>query len=172
MLGVAPDSPRPEVIEIRRYGFRDSAETLRVFRAAVHETAVRDYTLDEVHAWAPDDIDEDAWAARRLAARTYVACVAGEVVGFSDFTDDGLLDMLFVHPRVGGRGVARALVERVVREAAAAGHVRLHTHASITARPAFERLGFVVDGARRNQVRGQVLQNYDMHVDLRSQIVR
>lgn len=81
--------------------------------------------------------------------------------------DDGLLDMLFVHPDHGGRGVARALVGAVVQEARRRGLRRVHTRASITARPAFERFGFVAD--RENPavwVRGQRFTNYDMHLDL------
>ncbi|MEU4155255.1 GNAT family N-acetyltransferase [Actinoplanes sp. NPDC026670] len=151
---------------IRRYVEADAGATWRVFHAAIHGTASRDYTPEQVRAWAPDTVDEVRWKGRRAAAYTYVACLDGVVVGFSDFTDEGLLDMLFVHPDAGGRGVARALVGRVLREAVAAGHRRLHVHASLTARPAFERFGFVVDAARVVEVRGQRLRNFDMSISL------
>jgi putative acetyltransferase len=137
-----------------------------VFQSAVRLTAVRDYTEEQVRAWAPDETDAVAWAARRAAAFTFVACEGDRVVGFSDFTDDGLLDMLFVHPDCSGRGVARMLVERVVQEAKQRGLSRLVTHASRTARPAFEALGFVVDRENTsNWIRGQNLPNFDMYFD-------
>jgi putative acetyltransferase len=149
---------------IRRYEAADAVDTWRVFHAAVHGTASRDYTPEQVQAWAPPTVDEARWQGRRSASHTYVACLNGTVVGFSDFTDDGLLDMLFVHPGAGGRGVARALVTRILHEAAAAGHQRLHVHASLTARPAFERFGFTVDASRVVEVRGQRLRNFDMSI--------
>ncbi|WP_433832599.1 GNAT family N-acetyltransferase [Actinoplanes sp. CA-015351] len=152
---------------IRRYEAADAGATWKVFRAAVHGTAGRDYAREQIEAWAPPTVDEARWAGRRAAAHTYVACWDDAVVGFSDFTDDGLLDMLFVDPRAGGRGVARALVTRVLREAAAAGHRRLHVHASITAKPAFERFGFAVDGTRLAEVGGQQLRNFDMSIAVR-----
>ena len=82
-------------------------------------------------------------------------------------TDDGVLDMLFVHPDAGGQGVARMLVEAVLGEARRRGLARVSTHASRTARPAFERLGFVVDRENvDNTTRGVRVPNFDMHLDL------
>ena len=157
----------PTGLSVRRYEPADAGGAWRVFRAAVHGTASRDYTPEQIHAWAPPTVDEARWQRRRSAAHTYVACLDGAVVGFGDLTDDGLLDMLFVHPDAGGRGVARALVTRVLHEAAAAGHPRLHVHASLTAQPALERFGFAVDATRLAEIRGQKLQNFDMSIALR-----
>ncbi|MFF1822394.1 GNAT family N-acetyltransferase [Kribbella sp. NPDC058245] len=155
---------------LRTYVPEDAVPTWQVYYAAVRRTAIRDYTEEQVQAWAPDaaDVDADAWAARRAAAHTYVVCVDDIVVGFSDFTDDGLLDMLFVHPDHSGRGIARMLVEKVQSEAGKRGLTQLITHASRTARPAFESFGFVVDRENpTNQTRsGVIIPNYDMHYDL------
>lgn len=156
----------PTGLVIRRYKAADAGDTWRVFQAAVHGTASHDYTREQIRAWAPLAVDEARWQRRRSASHTYLARLDGAVVGFSDFTDDGLLDMLFVHPDAGGRGVARALVTHVLREAAAAGHHRLQVHASLTARPAFERFGFAVDATRLVEIHGQELQNFDMSIAL------
>ena len=155
------------MVLIRRYEPRDARDTWRVFTAAVRGTAVRDYCEAAVSVWAPDDVDEERWAARRAAAHTFVACDGERVVGFSDLADDGLLDMLFVHPDHSSRGVARDLVAAVLSQARVLGVTRVETHASLTARPVFERLGFVVDRFNaENWVRGHNLPNYDMHIDL------
>ncbi|GAB3949456.1 GNAT family N-acetyltransferase [Kribbella albertanoniae] len=156
-------------ITLRTYVPADAVPTWQVYYAAIRRTAIRDYTEEQVRAWAPDqtDVDAHAWADRRAAAHTFVVCVDDVVVGFSDFTDDGLLDMLFVHPDHSGRGIARLLVEKVQEEAGKRGLTRLVTHASRTARPAFEALGFVVDRENpTNQTRsGVIIPNYDMHYD-------
>jgi putative acetyltransferase len=155
------------VTTIRAYEPRDAEATWEAFRRAVRETASRDYTAEQVAAWAPDTVDLPAWNERRLGADTFVATIDGRVVGFSDVRDGGLLDMLFVHPEAGGRGVARALVEAVIGRARELGLTRLHTHASRTARPAFERFGFVVDRENPdNSVGGLKVPNYDLHLDL------
>lgn len=152
---------------VRAYELGDAEPTWVAYFRAVRETAVKDCSPSQVAAWAPEMIDLGAWNERRLTVHTYVATTEKGVVGFSDVTDSGLLDMLFVHPEAGGRGIARALVGAVVGKAGELGLSRLCTHASRTARPAFERFGFEVDRANDdNWIRGENLPNYDMHLDL------
>lgn len=142
----------------------DAAVTLATYRTAVRVTAGRFYEPQQIAAWlGPDDVDVDAWDARRGAAWTVVAEVDGRVVGFSDLLPDGLVDMLFVHPHAGRRGVARALLDAVEREARARGVTELRTFASRAARPVLERHGFTVVVDRvDNTARGVVVPNYEM----------
>ncbi len=151
---------------MRPYRASDAAATLGVFRRAVRLTAGRDYTPEQVAAWAPDDLDEVAWAARRQAARTQVAEVDGRVVGFTDVDADGYVDMLFVDPDAARQGVATALLRWVVETATELGAQELTTHASVTARPFFERQGFVVVREQQPVRRGVTLTNFAMHAPL------
>lgn len=154
-------------VSVRPYEPDDAEPTWESYFHAVRDTASKDYSPDQVAAWAPAAVDLTEWNERRAAAHTFVAVIDDRVVGFSDVTDDGLLDMLFVHSAATGRGVARALVEAVVSKARELGLSELHTHASRTARPVFERFGFAVTRANeQNWIRGQNLPNYDMHLAL------
>lgn len=154
----------PPDLELRPYRAEDAEPTWAAFRAAITRTASADYDPGQIAAWAgPDQPDLLDWQHRRQTAHTVVAVLAGRVVGFSDFRDDGVLDMLFVHPDAGGHGVARALVGWVRAAAAEAGLPGLRTYASRTARPVFARLGFVVVAERPdNRVRGRRLPNTEM----------
>ena len=170
----APRLGSPDVsVEIRQFAGRDALSTWQVFQAAVRQLAVRDYTVEQVSAWAPETVDLATWQKRRERAFTLVAVTDGQLAGFTDLTDltdltdTGLVDMLFVHPDHAGRGVGRLLLEAVIDTARACGLTRLHTHASRTAQPVFERLGFITDRLNEsNWIRGQNLPNYDMHLDL------
>jgi len=150
------------VLHLRDHTPDDAPATLAVFRRAITGTAARDYTPEQVAAWAPDEIDPDAWAARRAAARTRVAVRDGAVVGFTDVDAAGYVDMLFVDPGAARQGVARALLDWAVRTAAADGATELTTHASITARPFFAAHGFVVVAEQHPVRRGVTLTNYRM----------
>lgn len=157
------------MVTIRDYRSpHDAASTHAVYHSAITRTASADYEPSQIAAWAgPEHPDLEPWDARRAAAHTFVAIIDGKVVGFVDFLDDGLLDMLFVHPDAGRRGVARRLVDTVKHEARSAGLPTLHTHASRTARPAFEQVGFRVTAARQdNVVNGEVVPNFEMRCDL------
>ncbi|WP_427892838.1 GNAT family N-acetyltransferase [Kribbella sp. GL6] len=156
-------------VSVRSYRPEDAEPTWESYFHAVRDTASKDYSPEQVAAWAPEQVDLEEWDARRAAAHTFVALINDQVVGFGDVTGDGLLDMLFVHSSATGRGVARALVSAVVAKARSLGLVELHTHASRTARPAFERFGFEVTRANdENWIRGQNLPNYDMRLRLSS----
>ena len=151
---------------LRPYRASDAGGTLDVFLRAIRTTASRDYTPEQVAAWASEDIDVVAWGDRRLAARTQVAELDGMVVGFTDVDDEGYVDMLFVDPAVGRRGVATALLTWVVETAQAAGATELTTHASLTARPFFERVGFEVVAERHPVLRGVAMTNFAMRRSL------
>ncbi|MGW2162024.1 GNAT family N-acetyltransferase [Nonomuraea sp. NPDC001699] len=151
--------------DIRAYrGPDDATATFDVFQAAIRQTASLVYGPRQVDAWAgPARTDLSDWDRRRQEASTLVAEVDDTVVGFTDLLPDGLVDMLFVHPRSGGRGVARALLTAIMREARARGLTELRTLASRSAQPAFERLGFTVVAHRPdNTVRGVVVPNVEM----------
>ncbi len=144
----------------------DAAPLSGVSRAAVRVTARADYSEAQVRAWAPDEIDESAWAAARAKARTFVAERDGAPVGFIDLEPDGHIDMLFVHPAEQRRGTAAALLARVEATAREAGIARLHTEASITARGFFERHGFNVLAPQTVELRGQQFLNYRITKEL------
>ncbi|OLT54638.1 hypothetical protein BJF88_07965 [Cellulosimicrobium sp. CUA-896] len=146
----------------------DAAATYVVARTAIARTAATAYDPDQIAAWlGPARLDLTGWDERRHGADTLVAELDGIVVGFSDLRPDGLVDMLFVDPRAGGRGVARALLTAVQADARARGIVELRTLASRSARPVFERLGFTVVAERPdNTVRGVVVPNTEMRCRL------
>ncbi|MBT1179658.1 GNAT family N-acetyltransferase [Bifidobacterium vespertilionis] len=107
---------------------------------------------------------------------------SGAVVGFIDVDDSGYIDMLFVAPHCARQGVATALLGAVERFAAARGTgydagrgIRrnaedgdgegigeLRVHASITARPFFERYGFRVVAIRHPHIGRVAFVNYLM----------
>lgn len=158
----------PSVV-VRPYRRQDDARgTHAAYRSAITRTASADYEPEQIAAWAgAEDVDLRLWDARRVAAYTFVAVIEGQIIGFSDYVDDGLLDMLFVHADFGRRGIARLLVNEVKREALRDGLPTLRTHASRTARPAFEQFGFWVVASRPdNVISGQTVPNYEMKCDL------
>lgn len=151
---------------LRDYVESDGPATLDVFRRAIRVTAARDYSPEQVAAWASDEIDPDGWADRRRASRTRVAEVDGRVVGFTDVDDRGYVDMLFVDPAFARRGVATALLEWAATTAQSLGAAELSTHASLTARPFFEAHGFTAVVEQRPVLRGVALTNFVMRRDL------
>lgn len=127
----------------------DAGEMLAVHRAAVRGTAVAAYDQPVLDAWAPLPITSaqvDA-LSRRLADGEEVAVVArtpaGEIVGFGSIVAAASeLRAVYVAPAAGGRGVGRALLDRLVDKALAIGLTHLAMDASINAEAFYLRNGF------------------------------
>lgn len=154
----------PEIrnVALRPYAPSDLDAIIEVFMSSVRKVAARDYTADQLAAWAPDAIDRERWARRRENRETWVATVDDAVAGFTDLEPDGHLDMLFVDADHQGMGLAARLVAAVEASACARGLLRIFTEASLTARPFFERRGFVVLAAQEIALGDQVLCNFRM----------
>ena len=135
-------------MELRAYATGDARATSVVFLRAVRETARAHYSPEQVEAWAAEYGDIDSWAAARAAAHTRLAIIDGHVAGFTDLDDDGYIDMLFVDPDFGRRGVASTLLASVIALARQRGLTVLTTFASLTSQRVFERQGFTITGER------------------------
>ncbi|MEB2846510.1 GNAT family N-acetyltransferase [Rhizobiales bacterium RZME27] len=127
---------------IRLYQQNDLDDVISVFLSAIRETGSRYYSPSQVDAWAR--VDRDLWERRRMEKPTWIAELEGQVAGFTDLEPDGHVDMLFVHPKFGGRGVASRLLFTAETYARENGIDRLYTEASLAARTTFERAGFDV----------------------------
>ena len=134
---------------VRKYKETDCRETAALFYETVHNVNRRDYSRRQC----------EAWNERFLRHFSFVAVEDGKIIGFGDIDDDGYLDRLFVHKDHQRRGAASALCRELEN---AASFVRITTHASITARPFFEKRGYRVLKEQQAERDGVLLTNYLM----------
>lgn len=150
------------LLHLRPFRPEDAETCLVLFRDCVHRVNSRDYTPDQIKAWASPTIDLETWRARFHDRFAYVATKEDRIVGFADMTLNGHLDRLFVSADHQGRGIARRLVERLLRDATDHLIDEITTDASITAKPFFEWMGFSVIRAQSVECRRVWLTNYRM----------
>jgi putative acetyltransferase len=155
-------------IHIRDFRDGDEPALLAVFRSAIRMVASRDYTSEQIDAWAPRDLDPALWVARMQGIRPFVALIDDEIVGYGDLQTSGYVDHFFVsgqHPRM---GIGTQLMTRIFDSAKERGITELTSDVSRTAQPFFERFGFVVVERRAPVIRGVTLQNALMRCDVTS----
>ncbi len=158
--------PKRPDIRVRRFAPTDLQAIVELLRASVRRIARRDYSEEQVRAWAPDEVDWEARARRHASRPTWVAEIGGRVAGFADLEPDGHLDFLYVHPEHQRTGVARALLQTVEAAARDLRLSRLFAEVSITARPFFEAMGFRLVAEQTVRVRGEALTNFRMEKSL------
>ncbi len=149
---------------VRLYRPEDLEELILLFYQTVQSVALKDYSREEVQAWAPspEEVDRVAWGESLKAHYTVVAQRGETLVGFGDMDDQGYLDRLYVHGEFQGRGVATALTEALEGYARGRGVETLSVHASRTARPFFEGRGYQVVHSQKVLRRGVWLENFRM----------
>ena len=128
-------------MHIRPYRSSDCPALAELFYQTVHAVNARDYSPEQLDAWADGRVELAAWDASFRAHDTRVAVEGGVIVGFADLGPDGYLDRLYVHRDWQGRGVASALCD---------------------ARPFFERRGWHVVKEQQVERRGVLLTNFVM----------
>ena len=139
---------------LRKYTPSDCAALAALFYETIHSVNARDYPQEQLDAWADGHVELAAWNASFLEHTTLVAVEGETIVGFADLAADGYLDRLYVHRDWQRRGVASALCD-------ALPGARV-THASLTARPFFERRGWRVVREQQVERHGVLLTNFVM----------
>lgn len=144
---------------LRAYRPSDCPGLAALFYDTVHTVNAKDYPPEQLDAWADGSVDLDAWNQSFLRHHALVAELNGILVGFGDMAPDGYLDRLYVHKDYQRQGIATALCDAL--EACVPGAV-ITTHASITAKPFFEKRGYRIIAKQTVQRRGVFLTNYIM----------
>ncbi|UTZ37691.1 GNAT family N-acetyltransferase [Vibrio campbellii] len=154
------------MITIRDFQEEDAPTLWALFFNTVRNVNRRDYTEQQVKAWAQEGFDSQLWLKKMISIQPFVAELDGVIVGYSDVQPSGLVDHFFCHHEYQGQGVGRALMTHVIRQAEAKGRDRIYSEVSITARPFYERMGFTVVNEQQIEVRGATLTNYVMEKNL------
>lgn len=156
-------------MELRKYVPADCTELARLFFDTVHAVNAKDYTKEQLDAWASGQVDLIAWNQSFLAHNTIIAEADGVIAGFGDMDSTGYLDRLYVHKDYQRRGVAAAICDALEAELYNASQLCFTTHASITARPFFEVRGYRVIRRQVVQRQGILLTNYVMEKPVRKE---
>jgi putative acetyltransferase len=149
---------------IRSFRAEDAPALARLFHAAVHEIACRDYSAEQLDAWSPEPPDAEGFLARAGDGRLLLVALdeAGTPLAYGDVEADGHIDHLYCRPDAAGTGIASALYDALERAARERGTERLYVEASEPARRLLERKGFTVDRRRDFTIRGVAIHNYAM----------
>ena len=148
-----------EKTDIRQYRPSDCKEITELFYGTVHRVNSADYTKEQLDVWAPEQADLEKWNRSLLEHYSIVAVEDGKITGFGDIDDEGYLDRLYVHRDYQRHGVGTALCN-VLENAIQTPEIL--THASITARPFFEKRGYRTVKEQQVEREGVLLTNFVM----------
>ena len=144
---------------LREYNDSDSYGIWQLFYDTVHHINAKDYSLEQLNAWASPDTDHIEWSKTRLGQGTIVACMNEKIVSFGKITPSGLFDLLYVHKDFINKGIGTLICDELEKRCQVN---EITTYTSITAKSFFEKRGYKM--IRENEVikNGVTLKNYVM----------
>ncbi|GAB6104706.1 GNAT family N-acetyltransferase [Blautia glucerasea] len=143
---------------IRKYESTDCKELAELFYNTVHTINAKDYTKEQLDAWASGQVDLEKWDQSFQEHFTVVAVENGIIVGFGDIDTTGYFDRLYIHKNNQRKGIATAICDQL--ESKVQG--KIVTHASVTAKPFFEKRGYKVLKEQQVVRKEIFLKNYVM----------
>lgn len=152
--------------QVRKYKQTDLDACTQLFHGTVHTINAKDYSQNQLRAWAPDIPNSDAWQKRLTNSIAYVAEYHGKLVGFGNLTQDGYFDMLYIHKDYQSKGIAVVIVKEIIQQARLLKIKRIWSDVSITAKPFCEHFGMHVVKEQTKKLHGETFINYLMEADL------
>lgn len=145
-------------VHIRRSKPKDGAQIGQLIYDTVRTINIRDYSEEQVQAWAPDPEIFSTYDE----CCAYVAEINGKIVAFGNLTLDGYLHRFYVHKDFQGQGIGAELLRAIEAKAKELNLSEIRTEASITAKPFFLSQGYTILEQQKKILRGVAFINYKM----------
>ena len=146
----------------------DTVELKDLFQNTVLAINRRNYSQAEVEDWAScgDDLSK---LEGMIKTHYFIVAInqQSEIVGFSSITPQGYLHSMFVHKDFQGKGIAAMLLKEIERYAITTGITRITSEVSLTARPFFEKKGYIVEEEQKRKANQLSLTNFWMAKQLK-----
>lgn len=157
-------------MQVRLFEPQDAEQIARLFHETVRQVNIRDYSVNQVNAWAPDDLYFRDWVKVCSNRFTYVADDQGVIAGFGELEPNGHIDCFYCHKNYQRCGVGSQIYRAIETKASELSLKRLFVEVSITAKPFFQHVGFTVVNEQRVSRRGETFVNYVMEKLLQDEI--
>ena len=144
----------------------DIPAIVALFQQSVLKATIHDYDKDQRQAWATRGADIAQWEKRVRTQHFLLVERLDQLLGFGSISLEGYLDVLYVHHTHQGEGTATLLLTALETSASKSGAHKITTHASLKARPFFEKNGYAVVEERQNWLGDVMLINYRMEKTL------
>jgi putative acetyltransferase len=153
-------------IILRQATLADLPEMKELFRGTILHVCANEYDAEQRAVWASSSEKTERW--ENLISEQYVllAIKDGIIAGFGSLLSGNYLDFMYVHKEYQRQGIADALLSALEAEAIRQKTTVITSDISKTARPFFEKKGYVVVVEQQNPRGDVVLINYKMKKEL------
>ena len=155
-------------VRLRKAEAGDLPELHSVFEQSVRNSCKKDYTPEQIEAWV-QRASPERWQELFTSGLQFIVAEETKsfrITGFTSFNSQGYLHSMFILPQFCGKGIATLLLD-FAEEFARNNHIpNLFSEVSITARPFFEKRGFIVEQEQLVKVNNVEMDNFRMRKSL------
>ena len=144
----------------------DLKEMQELYIETIKHVCKNDYNSAQIDVWISGVKNTERWVVVINTQFVLLAIIEDQIVGFGTLKDGNYIDFFYIHKDFQRQGIADRLLTELQLEAKKQHSKVITSDVSITARPFFEKKGFIVKAEQRNIRFGIELINYKMEKKL------
>jgi putative acetyltransferase len=153
-------------IILRQAFLADLPEMKELFRGTIMLVCSNEYDAAQRAVWASSSEKTERWNDLINTQYVLLAMREGVIVGFGSLLNGDYLDFMYVHKDYQRQGIAEILLNALEAEAIRRNTKEITSDISKTARPFFEKKGYLVVKEQENPRGDIILINYKMKKEL------
>jgi putative acetyltransferase len=121
-----------------------------------------DYNPDQINAWISGVKNTNRWIEVIETQFVLLAIIEAKIVGFGTLKDGNYIDFFYIHKDFQRQGIADKILTKLELDAKNKHSKIIISDVSTTAKPFFEKKGFLVKAEQKNIRLGIELVNFKM----------
>lgn len=154
-------------ISFRKATISDLNEMQQLYTNTIQSVCKNDYNSAQIEAWISGVKNTERWTQVIETQFVLLAIIQDQIVGFGTLKNSNYIDFFYIHKDFQRRGIANKLLTELELEAKNQQTKIITSDISITAKPFFEKKGFVVKTEQKNIRLDVELINYKMEKQLK-----
>ncbi|MBS7252743.1 GNAT family N-acetyltransferase [Flavobacterium branchiicola] len=144
----------------------DLEEMQQLFVETIQSVCKNDYNPKQIEAWIYGVHNTERWIEVIETQFVLLAIIENQIVGFGTLKDGNYIDFFYIHKDFQRQGIADKILSELELEAKKHNSKIITSDISITAKPYFEKKGFIVKAEQKNIRLNVELINYKMEKEL------
>lgn len=140
----------------------DLKEMQELFIDTIKSICQKDYNSKQIEVWTSGVSNTERWIDVINTQFVLLAIIENKIVGYGTLKEGNYIDFFYVHKDFQRQGIADKILSELEIEAKKSNSKIITSDISITAKPFFEKKGFIVIKEQRIEKLGVELINYKM----------
>ncbi|MCV9929880.1 GNAT family N-acetyltransferase [Flavobacterium sp. LS1R49] len=153
-------------MNLRKATISDLKEMQKLYIETIKHVCKNDYNSAQIEVWISGVKNTERWIDVINTQFVLLATIQDKIAGFGTLKNHNYIDFFYIHKDFQRQGIADKLLTELELEAKKQHTKTITSDISITAKPFFEKKGFIVKAEQKNIRLGVEIINYKMEKQL------